>query len=139
MDLAGGFKNDGPPAHRHLPEAGIRIVEELDLSLEGKRRKMIDKNKELGMIGTGRMGGNLTAQALERGMRVAGLEWMKVPDELLKTPMVVAGRHIELKRELHLTRSVFIHIPAGPAVDVVKAVDRERTEGRAGGYFEEAA
>jgi 6-phosphogluconate dehydrogenase len=80
---------------------------------------MIDKNKELGMVGLGRMGGNLVLQALEKGMRVVGLDRNKVPDELLKTHMVVARSFTELKKELRPPRRVFIYIPAGPAVDGV--------------------
>ena len=43
---------------------------------------MTDVKREFGVIGLGRMGANLSLQALEKGMRVVGFDIKKVPEEL---------------------------------------------------------
>ena len=45
---------------------------------------MADIKREFGVIGLGRMGANLSLQALEKGMRVVGFDIKAVPDELLR-------------------------------------------------------
>ena len=40
--------------------------------------------KEWGLVGLGKMGGNLALQALEKGMSVVGFDLKKAPDEYLK-------------------------------------------------------
>jgi 6-phosphogluconate dehydrogenase len=80
---------------------------------------MIDKKKEFGVIGLGRMGGNLALQAIEKGMRVVGFDKGKPFDELLKSPMVLVRSLDDFKKELRPPRLVFMYIPAGPLVDSV--------------------
>jgi len=41
---------------------------------------MADIAREFGVIGLGRMGANLSLQALEKGMRVVGFDIKAVPD-----------------------------------------------------------
>ena len=49
---------------------------------------MTDVKREFGVIGLGRMGANLSLQALEKGMRVVGFDIRGVPEELRKAGMV---------------------------------------------------
>ena len=79
----------------------------------------MNTKKEWGLIGLGKMGGNLALQALEKGMSVVGFDLKKAPDEYLKAGLVQVQRLEDLKQKLSKPRVVFIYIPAGPAVDKV--------------------
>jgi 6-phosphogluconate dehydrogenase len=77
-------------------------------------------NREFGIVGLGLMGGNLSLQALEAGMRVVGFDTKEPKQELrdrdgftlLKDP----GGFVA---ELAPPRVVFLYVPAGPVVDQV--------------------
>lgn len=45
---------------------------------------------EFGVIGLGRMGGNLSRQALEKGIKVAGYTQGKIDNDLIKMGIVAA-------------------------------------------------
>lgn len=75
--------------------------------------------KEFGVIGLGRMGGNLALQALEEGMKVVGFEKVKVRDELIKAGLLEIRELENFKQQLTSPRIVFIYVPAGPIVDSV--------------------
>lgn len=79
----------------------------------------MDKKKEWGLVGMGKMGGNLALQALEKGMSVVGFDLKKAPDEYLKAGLVQVQRLEELRQRLSKPRMVFMYIPAGPGVDKV--------------------
>ncbi len=79
----------------------------------------MDTKKEWGLIGLGKMGGNLALQALEKGMNVVGFDLKKSPDEYLKAGLVQVQRLEDLRQKLSKPRTVFIYIPAGPAVDKI--------------------
>ncbi len=74
---------------------------------------------ELGIIGLGRMGGQITLQALEREIRVVGLTKDGCPSELKATDMICAPSYRELAEKLATPRKILIFVPAGPAVDQV--------------------
>lgn len=78
---------------------------------------MADEKREFGIIGLGRMGGNLAIQAMEKRMRVVGFDKEKISTDLIKTPLIVAKSLAELKEKLQTARCIFLYIPAGPAVD----------------------
>ncbi len=80
-------------------------------------KQMASQMGEFGMIGLGRMGGNIAIHAMEKGMRVVGFDRGKVSDEFLKTPLVVVQDLADLKKELQSPRSIFLYVPAGPVVD----------------------
>jgi 6-phosphogluconate dehydrogenase len=74
---------------------------------------------EFGVIGLGRMGGNLAHQALEKGLKVAGYEPRGAPPELLQAGLVEVPDLAGFGRALARPCAVFIYIPAGPVVDKV--------------------
>ena len=80
---------------------------------------MTDVKREFGVIGLGRMGANLSLQALEKGMRVVGFDIRGVPEELWKAGMVEASSPEGFREKLSPSRLIFIYIPAGPIVDRV--------------------
>ena len=80
---------------------------------------MADAKREFGVVGLGRMGANLSLQALEKGMRVVGFDLKSVSDELRKAGMVEANSLEGFRDKLSPARPLFIYIPAGPAVDSV--------------------
>jgi 6-phosphogluconate dehydrogenase len=85
--------------------------------------------QEIGIIGLGRMGGNLALQAIEKGIRVVGLSRSGVSHELRAAGVVGAETLEELAAHLHRPRKIFFYIPAGKAVDhlvdsLVPYVDR---------------
>ena len=80
---------------------------------------MTDVKREFGVIGLGRMGANLSLQALEKGMQVVGFDIKKVPEELLHAGMVQLSGLEGFRKKLSSPRPIFIYIPAGPIVDRV--------------------
>ncbi len=75
--------------------------------------------KEFGIIGLGRMGGNLALQAIEKGVRVVGFTHGGVSPELIQARVTQARDLKGLATALHTPRVVFLYIPAGPAVDTL--------------------
>ena len=80
---------------------------------------MADMKREFGVIGLGRMGANLSLQALEKGIRVVGFDIKGVSEELRKAGMVEASSLENFREQLSPARPIFIYIPAGPIVDRV--------------------
>lgn len=78
---------------------------------------MDEPKREYGVIGLGRMGGNLALQALERGFRVVGMIHHDPHDELQTAGLEAVRSVPELKDRLTPPRQVFLYIPAGPRVD----------------------
>jgi len=74
---------------------------------------------EFGVIGLGRMGGNLARQALEKGMHVTGFDKNPIDEDLLKLGLVPTQSQEELKKELTAPRVIFIYVPAGPIIDTI--------------------
>ncbi len=80
---------------------------------------MADRKKEFGVVGLGKMGMNLSLDALGKGWRVAGFD-TRVPDPaLLQAGMAQVGHLSGFRDALSPPRVVFLYIPAGPAVDQV--------------------
>lgn len=81
---------------------------------------MSDANHhELAIVGLGRMGGGLAAQALDRGMRVAGVTLGPMPAPLVRAGIVDAGGVPGLRDLLSPPRKVLLYVPAGPVVDTL--------------------
>lgn len=80
---------------------------------------MTDEKKEFGVVGLGRMGGELALQALGKGTRVVGFDLKKPSKELTKAGLVKINSLEGFREKLSPPRAVFIYIPAGPAVDNV--------------------
>lgn len=72
---------------------------------------------ELGIVGLGRMGGNIARLALEKGMRVVGLTREGAPRDLLAAGLKEVKDLKGFREELAAPRAVFLYIPAGPPVD----------------------
>ncbi len=80
---------------------------------------MAGVRREFGVVGLGRMGANLSLQALEKGMRVVGFDIKGISEELRKAGMVEVNSLVGFREKLSPTRPIFIYIPAGPIVDRV--------------------
>jgi len=78
---------------------------------------MAQVKQEYGVVGLGRMGGNLAHQALEKGMRVVGYVHKHEPTELLKAGLVEVRSLADFKTQLTPPRAVFLYMPSGPKVD----------------------
>jgi len=74
-----------------------------------------------GVVGLGRMGGNLAIQAVKKGIPVVGFSKGKLNPELKKAGVVIVSSLKELKRKLPKPAIIFVYIPACPAVDKVIA------------------
>jgi 6-phosphogluconate dehydrogenase len=91
---------------------------------------MTEAKNEFGVVGLGRMGGDLALQALEKGMRVVGSTRKGAPDDMLGAGLVEVGSLEEFKARLATPRVVFLYIPAGPPVDqVLDALAEQLDEG----------
>lgn len=75
--------------------------------------------KEFGVIGLGRMGGNLARQAVKKGMRVIGFGRRGVPEELIKSGVIGIRNIADFLKVINSPRAIFIYIPAGPAVESI--------------------
>ena len=82
-------------------------------------KKTRKAENEFGVIGLGRMGGNLSLQALKKGMRVAGFTLEGPPPELVKSGLVEVKQVKDFSSALSGPRAVFLYVPAGPAVDLL--------------------
>ncbi len=80
---------------------------------------MTEVKKEYGVVGLGRMGGNLARQALEKSVRVVGFTREGAPPELVEAGLEEVRSLAGLKDWLSPPRAVFLYIPAGPAVDQI--------------------
>lgn len=78
---------------------------------------MADVKREMGIVGLGRMGANLSLQALEKNIRIVGFDIKGIPDELPRAGMVSVGSLAEFRRELSSPRPILLYVPAGPTVD----------------------
>jgi len=72
---------------------------------------------EFGIIGLGKMGANLSLQALEKGLGVAGYDIGAISTELLEKGLRPAKSLQGLLAGLTLPRKIFLYVPAGPIVD----------------------
>ncbi len=84
-----------------------------------RRKSVTDAKNEFGVVGLGRMGGNLALQALGKGLRVVGSSLGGAPDEVVEAGLVDIDSLAGFKERLSPPRPVFVYIPAGPAVDRV--------------------
>ncbi|APV43719.1 6-phosphogluconate dehydrogenase [Dehalogenimonas formicexedens] len=80
---------------------------------------MADSKLEFGIVGLGRMGANLSLQALEKGITVAGFDLREIPADLIRAGMIRSPDYSGFRSLLSPPRAVFLYIPAGPAVDNV--------------------
>ena len=80
---------------------------------------MTEAKNEYGVVGLGRMGGNLARQALEKGIRVVGFARRGAPPDMVEAGLVEAGSLADFKEHLAFPRAIFIYVPAGPVVDKI--------------------
>ena len=80
---------------------------------------MAEVKREYGVVGLGRMGGNLALQAMEKGIRVVGFVRKKARPELLQAGLVEVRSYDGFRGTLSSPRAIFVYIPAGPEVDGV--------------------
>jgi len=73
---------------------------------------------ELGIIGLGKMGGNLALQCIDKGIRVAGKARRPKP-ELTEKGVKVLKDYDEFVRSLKPPRVIYLSLPAGPTIDKV--------------------
>jgi 6-phosphogluconate dehydrogenase len=73
--------------------------------------------QEMGVVGLGRMGANLALQAVDKGIRVVGIDKKTFPQELVTAGVIEARSLEELSRALRRPRRIFFYIPAGTAID----------------------
>jgi 6-phosphogluconate dehydrogenase len=75
--------------------------------------------RQLGIVGLGRIGGNLALQALEKGMRVAGFRRSGPSAELLEAGLIPVPELAGFRNALAHPRIILIYVPAGRAVDEI--------------------
>lgn len=76
-----------------------------------------NSKNEFGVLGLGRMGGNLARQALENDIRVVGFTRKGAPSDMVEAGLVEIRSLEGFRSELGPPRPVFVYIPAGPDVD----------------------
>lgn len=73
---------------------------------------------QLGIIGLGKMGGDLALQCVDKGIYVVGHAKHRHPDMEAKGVHTTVN-YADLARMLKIPRIIYISVPAGPAVDEV--------------------
>jgi len=73
---------------------------------------------ELGIIGLGKMGGNLALQCIDKGIRVVGKARRPKP-ELTEKGVKVVKDYYEFMRTLKPPRVIYLSLPAGSTIDKV--------------------
>ena len=82
---------------------------------------MSEAGRQIGIVGLGKMGAGIAAQALERGIAVAGVDRHPPPQELVDAGLVAVDEPSGFVEALAPPRAVFIYVPAGPACsDVIE-------------------
>jgi 6-phosphogluconate dehydrogenase len=76
------------------------------------------KNMKLGIIGLGKMGGNLALQAVEKGIHVVGKSHSPKPD-LAEKGVKIVDTYDSFVSELSAPRMIYLSLPAGATVDNV--------------------
>ena len=74
---------------------------------------------EIGIIGLGKMGGNLALNALDKGIKVCGHTLGGASAELKKAGLVDLASLSGFKENLKSPRKIFVYVPAGPMVDKI--------------------
>ncbi len=80
---------------------------------------MASVNREFGVVGLGRIGGNLARQALEKGMRIVGFTRHGAAKDILESGLIEIHSYPEFREHLSSPRVVFVYVPAGPLVDEI--------------------
>src|SRR5947209_1210344 len=70
-----------------------------------------------GIVGLGKMGGNLARQALAKKLAIAGFTQSEPAPDLTLAGLVATKTLADLAAALHHPRIILLYIPAGPAVD----------------------
>jgi 6-phosphogluconate dehydrogenase len=78
---------------------------------------MTNKNT-IGIIGLGKMGGNLALQAVDKGYTVIGYS-RHFKEHLQRNDLVQANTLDDMVNRLSLPRIIFVFVPAGPTVDKI--------------------
>jgi 6-phosphogluconate dehydrogenase len=74
------------------------------------------KKTTIGIIGLGKMGGNLALQALEKGYKVAGYD-LHQNEELQKQGLEQGASLEKMLERLSSPKMIFIYVPAGAVID----------------------
>ncbi len=74
---------------------------------------------KFGIVGLGKMGGNLAYQAMDKEMQVVGLTRGDPPDGLLEKGLINAENPEGFRKHLDSPRIIMIYIHSGPAIDKV--------------------
>lgn len=77
----------------------------------------VKRGVEVGIIGLGKMGGNLSLQAREKGIRVVGFDVAGFPDHLGAVGVEEADALEKFQMLLSPPRVILAYIPAGPDID----------------------
>ena len=73
----------------------------------------------IGIIGLGKMGGNLALQAMEKGYKVVGYDKYTNKDMLEHEGIIITSGLEELVQQLAPPRVIFMYVPAGATVDLL--------------------
>lgn len=79
----------------------------------------MEKIKKFGVIGLGRMGGNLALQAIDKGYQVVGYDKAGAKNDLIAAGVDNRLTIQDFKEKLPAPRVVFIYVIAGPIIDSI--------------------
>lgn len=79
----------------------------------------MEKLNTIGIIGLGKMGGNLALQAMERGYSVIGLDKVELGEELKNAGIIKAASFQDFAEKLPSPRVALIYVGAGAIIDTI--------------------
>lgn len=117
--IVSGWQKNLVPLAEYLPDTDKPILES---SFINKSSFKLEKSfkKEIGIIGLGKMGGNLSRRLIEKGWKVIGFNKTSQATKELENEGLIGSYSLrELTEKLSPPRLIWLMIPAGKAVDEV--------------------
>ncbi len=115
--ISSAWKKNSVPLNNYLPDTNEPIEKSLNID---KSPATINSQikKEIGIIGLGKMGGNLARQLIKKGWTVIGYNRTSdVTNQLMKEGIIPAYSTKELVSKLSQPRLILFSLPAGKITD----------------------
>ncbi|MEK7195440.1 MAG: glucose-6-phosphate dehydrogenase [Patescibacteria group bacterium] len=112
-----GWRDDSVPLRSYRPDTR-EIIEEARKAVDESAANG-DLKSEVGMVGLGKMGGNIAMRLGERGWKIVGYDKKADAAKNLGAGVETSGSLEELADRLSSPRVVWIMLPAGKAMDEI--------------------
>lgn len=117
--LAAAWQKNAVPLVNYQPDSEAPMLESQFID-DGLKSTVVNIKKEIGIIGLGKMGGNVALRLMEKGWRVVGYNRSSEDTRQLAAKGLTAAFSLpELIDRLELPRLIWLSLPAGKVIDEV--------------------